>query len=86
MGNIPATMTDQTEGKKLLQIRLLTPIKYLLLEDIKSLYCFVIYSLMFMISLQPHGLEPATQTSFAVMMADASPHPGSVMVTMTVAT
>lgn len=37
-------------------------------------------------SLQPHWSEPATQNSSAVMTADASPHPGSAMGTMTVAT
>ncbi len=46
-----------------------------------------IYSLMlYDLSLQPHWSEPATQISFAVMMAGALPHPGSVMETMTVGT
>lgn len=39
-----------------------------------------------MVSLQSHRSEPATQTSFGVTTADALPHPGFVMGTMTVVT
>lgn len=42
--------------------------------------------MLYDLSLQPHWSGPATQISFAVMMAGALPRPGSVMGTMTVAT
>lgn len=49
--------------------------------------CSVLYASEYhMISLQPHRSEPATQTSFGVMTADALPHPGFVMGTMTAVT
>lgn len=56
-------------------------------ETAVYLSCCVICSLnVFDLSLQLHWSEPATQISFAVMMAGALPHPGSVMGTMTVVT
>lgn len=69
-------------GKK----RIITYIEYnCVAEDIKhnTVPCYLQFNDL---SLQPHWSEPATQISFAVMMAGALPHPGSVTGTMTVAT
>lgn len=51
-----------------------------------TLICCDISLMFYDLSQQPHLSEPATQISFAVMMAGALRHPGSVMGTMTVAT
>lgn len=48
--------------------------------------CCVISLMLYDLSQQSHLSEPATQINFAVMMADALHHPGSVMGTMTAAT